>query len=128
MNQLSGSLPTEIGSLFDVQHIGIRGNDLTGKLPSQIGLLGSLSSLIIHSNAISGSVPMEFENLELELLVVSDTYLVGTLPSGLCSLEDTQPESILNEDLPWLTNGLGFDCSQMLCGCSCICSNSSNVT
>jgi len=59
-NNISGSIPTEIGSLNSLQWLWLDNNNLTGAVPSEIGLLTSLRSLRLHGNNFSaGPIPEE---------------------------------------------------------------------
>jgi hypothetical protein len=61
-------------------------NDITGTIPTEIGLLTKLTEFRIQQNALSGTIPSEFVNLkDLQVLSLSEqtsaTRLTGTLPN-----------------------------------------------
>lgn len=58
-NQLSGTLPTEMGLLQDLQFLHLNFNQFSGALPSQLGLLTRLDDLRLEDNHLSGMVPTE---------------------------------------------------------------------
>eukprot|EP00526_Cylindrotheca_closterium_P027429 CAMPEP_0113620744 /NCGR_PEP_ID=MMETSP0017_2-20120614/10578_1 /TAXON_ID=2856 /ORGANISM="Cylindrotheca closterium" /LENGTH=55 /DNA_ID=CAMNT_0000530429 /DNA_START=21 /DNA_END=184 /DNA_ORIENTATION=- /assembly_acc=CAM_ASM_000147 len=41
-NQFSGSIPTEIGLLSNIEDLDLSGNNLTGSIPSEIALMPNL--------------------------------------------------------------------------------------
>jgi Leucine-rich repeat (LRR) protein len=59
-NEISGSLPTEIGLLYNLFDLVLADNQLTGSVPSQLGTLSSLILLDLgYNNAITGTIPTE---------------------------------------------------------------------
>jgi hypothetical protein len=56
-NSLSGSLPQSVGNFIFVKNFVTRGNALTGTLPKSIGLLQNLKVFDLSSNFLSGSLP-----------------------------------------------------------------------
>lgn len=57
---LTGILPTELGSLTNLQYLTLYGNQaLSGTVPSELGLLSALEFLLIHGTQITGAVPEE---------------------------------------------------------------------
>ena len=62
-NQLSGSIPPEIGDLTNLTHLYLYYNQLSGSIPPEIGNLASLTYLSLHSNQLNGSIPPEIGDL-----------------------------------------------------------------
>ena len=61
-------------------------NDLTGSIPSQIGELVDLQHLLLKSNKLSGSIPTEMNNLSnLEVLLLEQNELVGNADESICN-------------------------------------------
>ena len=86
-NQLSGTIPTEIGSLTNLRYLGLSRNQLTGAIPAEIGNLTNLVELSLWDNQLSGTIPTEIGNLaKLEGLGLSNNELSGTIPTELGSL------------------------------------------
>ncbi len=86
-NRLSGSIPSELGSLANLTQLWLSVNDLTGPIPSELGNLENLEWLEIKINKLTGSVPSELGNLtNLTALDLSDNNLSGSIPSELGNL------------------------------------------
>ena len=58
-----GSIPTEIGDCTALSALNLEGIGLSGSLPSEIGLLSNLAILGLANNDFSGTVPFELEEL-----------------------------------------------------------------
>lgn len=62
-NQLSGSIPAELGNLIKLGSIVLQDNQLTGSIPPELGDLLYLRILYLSNNQLSGSIPAELGNL-----------------------------------------------------------------
>ena len=83
-NQLSGSIPPELGNLSQLRHLFLNGNQLSGSIPPQLGNLTALQELDLGSNQLSGSIPPELGNLsQLRMLYLYINQLSGNIPSQL---------------------------------------------
>ena len=60
---LTGSIPTAIGDLSNMNIVYLDQNNIAGTLPSQFGLLKKLQSLYLFQNQLSGSIPVELSSL-----------------------------------------------------------------
>ena len=79
-NNLSGTIPTELGELTSLQTLDLSDNMLTGEIPD---LSGSTALLELHlsQNNLTGGIPTWLENLTaLEYLDLSDNMLTGEIP------------------------------------------------
>ena len=86
-NSLSGEIPEEIGNLTSLWSLDIAGNSLSGEIPSEIANLTSLMFLTLSFNSLSGSIPSEIWNLtRLELLNLGSNSLSGSIPSEIGNL------------------------------------------
>ncbi|XLT02846.1 hypothetical protein HN51_052197 [Arachis hypogaea] len=56
-NQLSGSIPPELGNLTELVNMNLQSNDLTGRLPPGLGNLKYLQELRLDRNKLQGPVP-----------------------------------------------------------------------
>ena len=90
-NELSGTIPAEIGNLTSLTELDLSINELSG-IPAEIGNLTSLTELELSFNLLSGTIPAEIGNLtSLTELELSFNLLSGTIPAeigNLTSLED----------------------------------------
>ena len=57
-NELTGSIPPEIGNLTNLTYLNLGGNQLTG-IPPEIGNLTNLTILSFSHNQLTGSIPSE---------------------------------------------------------------------
>ena len=87
VNQLSGSLPAELGNLSNLTHLYLSGNHLTGSLPVGLSSLTNFTHLYMHYNQLSGSIPPELGNLQnLTNLDLERNQLTGGIPAELGNL------------------------------------------
>ena len=61
-NQLTGSIPPELGSLADLQNLNLSGNRLDGPIPTVLGDLANLQNLSLGNNQLTGAIPSELGN------------------------------------------------------------------
>lgn len=79
---LSGSIPTEIGSLTSLTLFFGNYNSLTGSIPSQIGALGHLETISLDYNQLSDPLPSELGRLtNLGDFFASQNTLTGLIPT-----------------------------------------------
>ena len=63
-NQLTSSIPSEIGNLTNLTYLNLNYNHLTGSIPSEIGNLTNLTNLSLSSNQLTGEIPSEICNFQ----------------------------------------------------------------
>ncbi|CAL1363830.1 unnamed protein product [Linum trigynum] len=81
-NKFSGSIPSGIQNLVNLQRFSASENDLSGTIPSNIGIMKTLQWLNLESNNISGSIPSSIGALtELLILTLSNNSLQGEIPA-----------------------------------------------
>ena len=86
-NQLSGSIPSELGNLTNLTTLRLWRNQLSGEIPSELGNLANLTQLILYRNQLSGEIPSELGNLaNLTTLYLWGNQLSGSIPSELGNL------------------------------------------
>ena len=99
-NQLSGSIPSELGNLANLQTLLLDGNQLSGSIPSELGNLANLEWLWLDGNQLSGSIPSELGNLpNLEWLWLAGNQLSGSIPSELGNLANLQTLDLAGNQL-----------------------------
>ena len=90
-NNLSGSIPPELGRLDDLEALWLGDNDLRGSIPPELGRLDNLEKLALGDNGLRGAIPPELGRLDnLEELKLYGNYLSGPIPPELGRLEDLE--------------------------------------
>ena len=86
-NELSGPIPTELGTLANLTGLGLFLNDLTGPIPAALGNLTGLEDLGLSDNRLTGPIPAELGTLaNLRSLGLGGNDLTGPIPAALGSL------------------------------------------
>ena len=86
-NDLSGTIPPELGNLTALTSLSLSSNDLSGTIPSELGKLTALTNLYLRWNQLSGTIPPELSNLTaLTNLYLGWNQLSGTVPPELDNL------------------------------------------
>ena len=107
---MSGSIPSQLGNLDNLERLSLDGNQLSGSIPSQLGNLDNLEYLSLDGNQLSGSIPPELGNLDnLREMTLSSNQLSGSIPPELGNLDNLERLSLRNNQLsgeipPWLGN------------------------
>lgn len=90
-NQLTGPILTFFGSKLDLTrlvHLNFSGNNFSGTLPSQLGSLKNLEFLDLSRNRLTSPIPPSFGfMINLKLLDLSTNQLRGPIPQELCNLQ-----------------------------------------
>jgi hypothetical protein len=98
-NQLTGSIPPEIGNLTNLTWLDLRINQLTGSIPPEIGNLTNLTLLVLESNQLTGSIPPEIGNLtNLTKLWLADNQLTGEIPESICNLVENNCDITISDN------------------------------
>ena len=118
-NSLSGSIPSELGDLSNLQQLDLQNNSLSGSIPTELGDLSNLQILYLQDNRLSGDVPSSLGELtRLVYLWLDDNDLV-MVPAELETLVEGENPALLellelslwgNERLVWempMSNELG---------------------
>ena len=97
---LSGTIPSELGSLINLRTLWLSQNQLTGRIPAELGNLSNLQSLSLSSNQLTGEIPSELGNLiNLRTLWLSQNQLTGGIPAELGNLSNLQSLSLSSNQL-----------------------------
>lgn len=127
--RLGGPLPTELGLLTHLYFLSFENNNHTGPIPSELGRLTALGRLALGNNSLTGTVPATLEPLHNSLYhfdVEGNALLSGTLPEALCTVTGSCVPSIFRA--PCTDSYSAMGCTELLCGCDCPCSESTNST
>lgn len=112
-NELSGTIPPELGSLANLRELEFGPTQLTGAIPPDLGNLANLEELSLDYNQLTGAIPPELGNLaNLEFLQLNDNQLTGAIPPELgnlanlkwLTLSDNQLTGAIPPELGNLTN------------------------
>ncbi len=99
-NTLSGSIPTELGSLTGLTSLDLSGNQLSGSIPTELGSLTGLTYLDLGGNELSGSIPTELGSVtSLTSLDLGSNELSGSIPTELGSLTSLTSLDLSGNDL-----------------------------
>ncbi|MCY4400225.1 MAG: M66 family metalloprotease [Gemmatimonadetes bacterium] len=86
-NNLTGTLPAQLGDLVHLKRLVLDNNELTGRIPPDLGDLSELTMLDLSWNALAGSIPSELGMLaRLDTLDLFSNELSGTIPPSLADL------------------------------------------
>ncbi|HRG08686.1 MAG TPA: hypothetical protein PLJ08_08910, partial [Cyclobacteriaceae bacterium] len=86
-NNLSGTLPQELGNLIELRSFRLNDNNIGGSIPPQLGNLKKLSVFFLHKNKLTGSIPETLGNLtNVEMFYLMDNLLEGPIPPELGNL------------------------------------------
>ncbi|WVZ89263.1 hypothetical protein U9M48_035689 [Paspalum notatum var. saurae] len=84
-NRLSGAIPAALSNASSLHSLYLYGNRLTGPLPAAaLCDLPRLQNLDVSGNALSGRLPLDLRNCRsLQRLVLARNALTGELPAGV---------------------------------------------
>jgi len=89
INNLVGSIPSELGEIRGLEHLILRGNILEGIMPIEIFKLELLKTLDLSQNRINGTIPEEIKFLKnLEELNLSSNRMTSTIPIEISLVKD----------------------------------------
>ena len=103
-NGLSGSIPSFLDRLTNLEWLILYGEGLTGSIPSSLSSLANLQVLSLGDNDLTGSIPSSLGNLtSLVAFNVFLNRLTGSIPAALCRFE---------EDINPQQGGVHLPCAQ----------------
>ncbi|KAG2657064.1 hypothetical protein PVAP13_1KG116300 [Panicum virgatum] len=88
-NQLTGTLPIELGNLKNLGTLDFSGNQISGEIPISLGECHMLQYLNASHNNLQGTIPLSVEQMK-GLLVIDLSYnnLSGDIPEFLANMND----------------------------------------
>lgn len=88
-NNLTGSIPSEIGKLSHLEWLYLEYNSLSGTLPESISQLQQLNSLVLSDNKLEGTLPESFAGLmdKLQTLDLGYNNFSGQIPDAIINHE-----------------------------------------
>ncbi|PRQ29197.1 putative non-specific serine/threonine protein kinase [Rosa chinensis] len=91
-NNLNGVIPSSIFNMSTIRIISLVDNQLSGSLPTNIGLgLPDLQKLFLGNNKLTGVIPKSISNIsQLTVLDLGFNFLSAFIPSPLCALTKLQ--------------------------------------
>ena len=86
-NNLTGTLPPEIGEFVDMKRVDLSDNGLSDAIPAAVGDLEHLESLDLSNNGFTGLIARSIGSLDsLRDLDLSGNEMSGALPSSFAEL------------------------------------------
>ena len=110
-NSLDGVLPDEIGAIDSLTDLRLSNNQLSGTIPGVLGIFTKLNTLYLDNNEFSGSIPAEIGDLiNLNYLALNSNQLTGTIPDEMGNLINLQTLNLnmnqLSGSFPTVLGGL----------------------
>jgi Leucine-rich repeat (LRR) protein len=100
MELLSGTIPTVLGELSNLETLSLSSPLLFGQLPSQLSMCRNLVSLTITHTQLSQTLPTQLGNLEsLEVLMLQGNHWTGTIPSAWATMSNLTFLSVEDNEL-----------------------------
>eukprot|EP00940_MAST-03C_sp_MAST-3C-sp2_P003367 g3367.t1 len=106
-SKLTGTIPSELGSLPELTEVLLRGNELTGPIPVELADLGSetifgwkwMILLDLAHNRLTGTIPSEFSDVNASFMDISNNLLHGNItrpcrPTRFCFFGLCVPSSV----------------------------------
>ena len=106
-NNLSGTLPSCISQLTNLNYLALFNNHFTGSIPYCLGSLSELEILFLSQNYFSGILPTSIGNLtKLQILDISSNEITGTVPATYAGLTNIHLLYLSDNKLHKLEDGL----------------------
>jgi len=118
-NALTGTIPSILGALPNLQFLQLRNNTLTGTIPSEFGAQTSLDYLKLDYNSLTGSIPAELLDKNFIDLTFYGNQISNLIPiegQEICSAGGG--EVYCNCELDCTFNAKQCGCEEALSCCS----------
>jgi hypothetical protein len=84
LNNLVGSIPTEIALLSSLRILNLNGGELSGTIPTEIGTMTNLTKVLLESTQINGTIPSELGSCpKLTDINFMGVNLTGSIPTEI---------------------------------------------
>ncbi len=94
-NNLTGTIPEEIGCLTELVNLCLDRNHLIGEIPESFSNLTNMRFITLISNNLSGKLDVIIDNMtKLECLWLSENAFSGEIPSSIGDLTNLQDLSL----------------------------------
>ena len=99
-NNFTASIPATFGNLTNLVRLDMGNCGLVGSIPSELGNLWQLDTMFLMLNGLEGPIPASFGNLvNLKSLDLSYNNLTSIIPSTLIYLQKLELMSFMNNQL-----------------------------
>ncbi len=110
-NNLTGTIPIDLGNLKSLNTLNLSDNTITGTIPGELGSAEDLNYLYLQNNQLNGDIPIELFTLNERHFVeinLSSNKLTGTLPveigNSIANIGHVNVSNNLLTDVPNYTN------------------------
>jgi gliding motility-associated-like protein len=111
-NNLTGTLPEELGNLESLEVLDLFNGNLTGTIPTSLTRLTNLKNLNLGSHDLTGPIPEDIGNLsQLQYLNFSSNELTGNIPESITLLSNLLTLNVAGNEL---SGDVPFDVTNML--------------
>ena len=79
---LTGTIP-DVGRMTALEQLNLHRNQLSGSIPTALGSLPNLERMILNHNSLTWTIPTSLTSLTLTHLNLVGNSLTGCIPVGL---------------------------------------------
>ena len=87
---LTGTIPPELGDLSELTHLDLSSNSLTGEIPRELGGLSNLESLKLTGNSLTGCIPTALKDVATNDLSTLNLFYCPPAPDAPAAGTPTQ--------------------------------------
>ncbi len=93
---LSGTIPPELGDLFALTHLDLSSNSLTGEIPRELGILTNLESIKLSGSSLTGCIPTALKSVSTSDLSSLNLHYCPPAPDAPTAGTVTETSVLLN--------------------------------